>query len=108
MDLHENPETRTVTATMELPGLNSEDIAIEVQGNHLAVSGETKRLENHEKGTYAMQERSYGKFSRTVQIPHGIKVSRLVQTSYEFPCLTIFVSFRLKKCRQRWKMECSR
>ncbi|KAJ8591007.1 hypothetical protein M405DRAFT_895147 [Rhizopogon salebrosus TDB-379] len=42
MDLHENPETKTVTATMELPGLKSEDIAIEVQGNRLIVSGETK------------------------------------------------------------------
>ena len=78
MDLHENTEAKTVTATMELPGLKSEDIAIEVQGNHLTVSGETKRSENYEKGAYAVQERSYGKFSRSIQIPQGIKVSPLV------------------------------
>jgi HSP20 family protein len=78
MDLHENPETKTVTATMELPGLKSEDIAIEVQGNRLTVSGETKCSESYEKGTCSVQERSYGKFSRSIQIPHGIKVSGLV------------------------------
>ncbi|KAJ8585177.1 HSP20-like chaperone [Rhizopogon salebrosus TDB-379] len=88
MDLHENPETKTVTATMELPGLNSEDIATEVQGNRLTVSGETKRSENHEKGTYSMQERSYGKFSRTVQIPHGMKVEE-VQAKMESGVLTV-------------------
>jgi HSP20 family protein len=78
MDLHENLETKTVTVTMELPGLRSEDIAIEVHGNRLTVSGETKRSQNHEKGTYAVQERSYGKFSRSIQIPQGIKVGLLV------------------------------
>ena len=74
MDLHENPETKTVTVMMELPGLKSEDTAIEVNGNRLTVSGETKRSQNHEKGTYVVQERSYGKFSRSIQIPQGIKV----------------------------------
>ena len=69
---------KMVTATMELPGLKSEDIAIEVQGNRLTVSGETKRSENYEKGTCSVQERSYGKFSRSIQIPHGIKVGGVV------------------------------
>jgi len=88
MDLHDNLETQTVTVTMELPGLKSEDIAIEVHGNRLAVSGETKRAQNHEKGAYAVQERSYGKFSRTIQIPQGIKVEE-VNAKTEDGVLTI-------------------
>ncbi|OAX43203.1 HSP20-like chaperone [Rhizopogon vinicolor AM-OR11-026] len=88
MDLHENPETKTVTATMELPGLKSEDLVIEVQGNRLTVSGEAKRSKNHEKGTYAVQERSYGKFSRSIQIPQGIKTEE-VQAKIENGVLTV-------------------
>ncbi|KAG1724371.1 HSP20-like chaperone [Suillus occidentalis] len=73
MDLHENTETKTVTATFELPGIKQQDVNVEVHGNRLTISGESKRSENHTKGSYVVQERSYGKFSRTLQIPQGIK-----------------------------------
>ncbi|KIK35490.1 hypothetical protein CY34DRAFT_812094 [Suillus luteus UH-Slu-Lm8-n1] len=74
MDLHENAETKTVTATFELPGIKQQDVNVEVHGNRLTISGESKRSENHTKGNCVVQERSYGKFSRTLQIPQGIKV----------------------------------
>ncbi|KAG2754829.1 HSP20-like chaperone [Suillus brevipes Sb2] len=74
MDLHENAENKTVTATFELPGIKQQDVNVEVHGNRLTISGESKRSENHTKGSYVVQERSYGKFSRTLQIPQGIKV----------------------------------
>jgi HSP20 family protein len=77
MDLHENPETKTVTATFELPGLKQQDVNVEVHGNRLSISGESKRSENFDKGGYVVQERTYGKFSRTLQIPQGIRVSVL-------------------------------
>jgi HSP20 family molecular chaperone IbpA len=77
MDLHENAETKTVTATFELPGLKQQDVNVEVHGNRLSISGESKRSENFDKGGYVVQERSYGKFSRTLQIPQGIRVSVL-------------------------------
>jgi HSP20 family protein len=78
MDLLENAETKTVTATFELPGMKQQDVNIEVHGNCLTISGESKRSENHDKCGYTVQERSYGKFSRTLQIPQGIKVSTLM------------------------------
>jgi HSP20 family protein len=78
MDLLENAETKTVTATFELPGMKQQDVNIEVNGNCLTISGESKRSENQDKGGYTVQERSYGKFSRTLQIPQGIKVSILM------------------------------
>lgn len=74
MDLHENAETKTVTATFELPGIKQEDVNVEVHGNRLTISGESKRSDNYNKGSYVVQERSYGKFSRTLQMPQGIKV----------------------------------
>jgi HSP20 family protein len=59
MDLHENPETKTVTATFELPGVKFEDVTVEVQGNHLTVSKNSRA---------AMQ-------CRSVRIPQGTKAS---------------------------------
>ncbi|KAG2073103.1 HSP20-like chaperone [Suillus decipiens] len=74
MDLYENAEAKTVTATFELPGIKQEDVNVEVHGNRLTVSGESKRSENYNKGSHVVQERSFGKFSRTLQIPQGINV----------------------------------
>ncbi|KIK42794.1 hypothetical protein CY34DRAFT_804538 [Suillus luteus UH-Slu-Lm8-n1] len=80
MDLHENAETKTVTATFELPGLKQQDVNVEVHGNRLSISGESKRSESFDKGGYVVQERSYGKFSRTLQIPQGIRAEDIRAT----------------------------
>ncbi|KAG2111234.1 HSP20-like chaperone [Suillus discolor] len=68
MDLHENAETKTVTATFELPGIKQQDVNVEVHGNRLTISGESKCSDDYNKGSYVVQERS-----RILQIPQGIK-----------------------------------
>ena len=74
MDLHENAEKNTVTATFEFPGLSKEDVQVDVNNGRLTVSAETKKdLEKDEHG-YAVKERQYGKFLRTLQLPQGVKV----------------------------------
>lgn len=73
MDLRENKETNTVTATFELPGLNSDDVSIEVQHNRLTVSGEFKKDESRKEGGYSVRECRRGKFSRTIQLPVGVQ-----------------------------------
>ncbi|KAI5992466.1 small heat shock protein [Pisolithus albus] len=73
MDLYENKDTNTVTAAFELPGLKSEDVSIEVHQNRLVVSGEFNTTESREESGYAVRERRQGKFSRTLQLPSGVK-----------------------------------
>ena len=74
MDLHEDQEKNLVTATFELPGLTKENVQIDVRDNVLTVSGEsTISSERDEKG-YSVRERRYGKFSRSLPLPQGIKV----------------------------------
>jgi HSP20 family protein len=75
MDLHENKETNTVTATFELPGFKKEDISIDLHNGRLSVTAENKISEEHEESGYAVRERRYGKFMRILQLPQGIKVS---------------------------------
>ena len=75
MDLHEDAEKNLVTATLELPGLKKEDVSIDIHNNALTVSGESKVSTEHDENGYAVRERRYGKFSRTLPLPQGIKVS---------------------------------
>ncbi|KAI0043213.1 small heat shock protein [Auriscalpium vulgare] len=73
LDVHENKDTNTVSATFELPGLKKEDVEIDVHNNVLTVSGESKvESERNEEG-YAVRERRFGRFSRAIPLPQGVK-----------------------------------
>jgi HSP20 family protein len=88
MDLHENKDANTVTATFELPGIKKEDVNIEVHNGRLTVSAESKQSSEHEEDGYALRERRYGKLSRTLQLPRGVKEEE-VKASLEHGVLTI-------------------
>ena len=75
MDVHEDTEKNVITATFELPGLKKEDVNIDVHNNLLTVSGESKISSEREENGYAVRERRYGKFSRSIPLPEGTKVS---------------------------------
>ena len=75
MDVHEDKEKNLVTATFELPGLNKENVSIDVHNNVLTISGESKISSERDEHGYAVRERRYGKFSRSIPLPQGIKVS---------------------------------
>ncbi|KAI0632648.1 HSP20-like chaperone [Trametes polyzona] len=73
IDLHEDKEKNLVTATFELPGINKQDVNIEVRNNVLNVSGESKlSSERNEKG-YVVRERRFGRFARSIPLPEGVK-----------------------------------
>jgi HSP20 family protein len=74
MDLHEDAEKNMVTATFEFPGVKKEDIQINLHNGRLTVSAETKQSEEYNENGYAVRERRYGKYSRTLELPQGIKV----------------------------------
>ena len=77
MDLHEDNERNIVTASFELPGLKKEDITIDMHNGRLTVAAESNISSEHEEAGYAVRERRFGKFSRTLQLPQGVKVSCL-------------------------------
>ena len=64
-----------MTATFELPGWTSESVAIDVHQNLLTVSGESASVDAQEERSYAVREHRSGKFTRTLQLPFGTKVS---------------------------------
>ena len=72
--MHEDKENNLVHATFELPGLKKEDVNIDVHNNRLTISGESKISSERDENGYAVRERRYGKFSRSLALPQGIKV----------------------------------
>jgi HSP20 family protein len=56
----------------DLPGLNKEDVKVEVTDDAITISGERKR-EHEEKGEgFYRSERSYGSFYRSIPLPEGV------------------------------------
>jgi HSP20 family protein len=58
----------------ELPGINKEDVNIEVTENSIEISGETKtdQKEEDKKSGYLRQERRYASFYRSLPLPDEI------------------------------------
>ena len=75
MDLHEDAETDTVTATFDLPGMSKEAVNIDVHNNRLTISGENQLSQERMEKGYTVRERGYGRFSRSLPLPSGTKVS---------------------------------
>ncbi|KAF4580437.1 hypothetical protein EYR40_003153 [Pleurotus pulmonarius] len=73
MDLHEDVQQNAVTASFELPGFKKEDVSIDVHNGRLTVSAESSTSSENKADGYAVRERRFGKFSRTLQLPQGIK-----------------------------------
>jgi len=63
--------------TAELPGFKSEDIVIDVSADKLTLSGERKFETADEDARYHRQERSYGKFVRSIQLPFMVDTSKV-------------------------------
>ncbi|KIK67647.1 hypothetical protein GYMLUDRAFT_786865 [Collybiopsis luxurians FD-317 M1] len=88
MDLHEDKEKNVVTAMFEFPGVKKEDIQLDMHNGRLTVAAETKQSEDREQDGYAVRERKFGKFSRTLQLPQGVKEDE-IKASMENGVLTV-------------------
>ena len=75
MDLSETDKEIEITA--ELPGLEEKDIQLNVADNVLTIRGEKKNEREETKKDYHLVERSYGSFTRTVQLPDGVNADSI-------------------------------
>ena len=73
LDIHESPDSNQITATFELPGLKKSDVNIDVQDGRLVVSGQTAVDTEKKDEGYHLRERRFGRFSRTIPLPRGVK-----------------------------------
>jgi len=73
---------------VELPGVQREDVRIEVQDDTLSITGERRtHLERQERNYYRM-ERSYGRFERQLRLP-GTVVREAIRAEFDTGILII-------------------
>jgi HSP20 family protein len=65
-----------LVVTAELPGLNREDVKVEVTDEGLVIQGERKREHEEERGGIRRTERSYGAFYRSIPLPDGANIEQ--------------------------------
>ena len=71
VDVKETPEAYTVHA--ELPGTKKEQIAVEIEGNEVTISAETRREGDKKDGEkWLRTERFYGKTARRFALPQEL------------------------------------
>ncbi|MFQ5481043.1 MAG: Hsp20/alpha crystallin family protein [Thermodesulfobacteriota bacterium] len=64
---------KEIVLKAELPGLEIDDITIEVKENLITLRGERKARENRSEENYHRMERFYGAFERVFSLPNEVK-----------------------------------
>jgi HSP20 family protein len=75
MDLVETDDHLVLRA--DLPGLDKEDVEIEVKDGVLTISGERRTEHEDSADGYHRVERAYGRFSRSLSLPQGIDADQV-------------------------------
>ncbi|ACI21448.1 MULTISPECIES: Hsp20/alpha crystallin family protein [Thermodesulfovibrio] len=66
---------REVVIQVELPGVNKDEVDLTITDDRLIIKGEIKKPEGISEDDYILNERSYGPFSRTVNLPTDVDKS---------------------------------
>jgi HSP20 family protein len=75
MDLVETEDNLVLRA--DLPGVDRDDIDIEVKDGVLTVSGERKAQHEEKREGFHRVERSFGRFSRSLELPKGVEADNI-------------------------------
>jgi HSP20 family protein len=70
MDLVETEDNLVLRA--DLPGVDQDDIEIEVKDGVLTVAGERRAQHETQREGFHRVERSFGRFSRSLELPKGV------------------------------------
>jgi HSP20 family protein len=66
-----------VVITLELPGVNPEEVDIEVADGRLTISGERQDRSENTRGKVLVREVRYGAFRRSFQLPEGVTAEQI-------------------------------
>src|SRR2546425_13147144 len=77
-DIHETPEAFVVT--MEIPGVEREEIDIVVEGLYLTISGHRTEPSSPECMRWHQMEIAHGRFERVLALPQEVEAERITAT----------------------------
>lgn len=78
LDVYEHGDEIVVKA--ELPGLSKDDVEVSLSNSTLTVKGQKKQEEEIKREDYYRYERSFGAFSRRIELPAAVKADEATAT----------------------------
>ena len=75
VDVYEEKDEIVVKA--ELPGMDKNDIEVNISDSELTLKGQKKKEEKIEEENYYRCERSYGAFLRSVELPKDVQADKI-------------------------------
>jgi HSP20 family protein len=81
LDIVEEKDSLLVKA--DLPGMTKEDISVAIQDNILTIKGERKYDVEKKETSYYRRERSYGTFTRSIELPMGVDANKVAATFHD-------------------------
>ncbi|MBX6423500.1 Hsp20/alpha crystallin family protein [Thermosulfurimonas sp. F29] len=97
VDVSETEDSVVVRA--DVPGLDPEDLEVNISGNLLTIRGEKKQEKEEKKENFYRVERVYGSFVRTVELPAEVEGDK-AEATYKNGVLKIVLP---KKAEARGK-----
>jgi len=88
VDVYENESHIIIKA--ELPGIDKDDVSLDVKGRVLSLSGERRENVDAERDCAQRRERFFGRFERTFTLPTEVNVDK-IHAEYKDGVLTIEV-----------------
>jgi len=70
-------EKDAIVVSVELPGVNKEDLKVVLENGVLAVSGEKKAEQTEEEAGFYRSERVYGNFERSFRVPDTVDAEKI-------------------------------
>ncbi|HYS15651.1 MAG TPA: Hsp20/alpha crystallin family protein [Candidatus Binatia bacterium] len=74
VDMHETDDE--VVVTVEVPGLNRDDLDLMISSEGLVIRGEKREERKDRRDDYQLVQSRYGSFVRTVPLPPGLDLDR--------------------------------
>lgn len=75
--------------SLDMPGVNKNDVQVEVKDHQLFMKGERNHSINNKK-SFIRHERSYGKFQQTLRLPETVDVDK-IEAHYENGILEVIL-----------------
>lgn len=86
LDIYEEGDEIVVKA--EMPGMNKDDVEVNISESELTLKGEKKKEEEVQEKDYYRCERSFGSFVRSVELPKDVQADK-VKASFKNGILEI-------------------
>lgn len=83
-------EKKEFKISLAVPGMKKDDFKINVEGDMLTISAETKEEKEEKDKKYTRKEYSYSSFSRTFTIPEGTRADK-IDARYEDGVLKLVI-----------------